>query len=701
MSRPWVYTANRSSRPIISTVAPDPLRELLSKEAGHYSNCARKTIEYQLESYEKYTSAPRKIFSTLPSLVDALAAKIPETEEGLEQIPDAILSQRIWGWHATPYRMFRQAVTRLEADGPPTKRHKAEVQVTQASKDIDEWILSHERILGERERVGDDWRFGLISLAHADAVFPSSIKTASSRTIVRPTSLPGYKVLSTARAEKIEIQPSTAAFRHRFDRFTGGLLKNLDWSNIFVAGGIAANAKLEHLFATFRANLPRSAPTFVVRNSKTVTFYSRYPIRRIQVVLKLVKSPKAVLLNFDLDVCAMGWDGIEFWMLPRAARALETGFNVFTMNLIQGHYLSERRATQEQRVFKYAKKGYGIRILPSYIASLEESKGKLSDISRDETLFPLDTDKIAASSRWWTKKVMDEILEYHPTKPVSHLDLENKYQLSAEPGGRSCLTGFSLFMRHVALWDMEQAGTKWASTDYGDAPESGLTYDDTPSYTWGPRFNILEFQYQIDVFNVRQILEWRKDRFMTQHGLDGDEFDSADRLTYGVTATAVLDYAHDVVLPVLLPCKFAAFANKLVGEAQAAAGLQVSMILTPAVKAHRHLVVDAESDDTTEGVFLWRIGRELMWQQLDRKIDEVFEALWAFYRINDRTFADAQMLRLMTQLSKRAIRPTVEDEFDAFARWVGRKPIFVDRFYNHAVELEEIEGQRSDGEGDE
>ncbi|KAJ6505774.1 hypothetical protein C8R47DRAFT_1315955 [Mycena vitilis] len=743
-----VYTANASSRPVLSTVAPEPLRELLAHKSlvnETTSARARKTVEYQLECYEKYISAPKKSSSALPSLVDALATKIPQTDDGLEQIPDAILSQHIWGWHGISYSNFRQALTRLESDsdGPPKKRARVEAQAVATQKDIDEWIISHEKYLGDSERLGEDWHFGLITPGHADTVFPSSTQTGTSRTIVRPTSLPGYEVLSSKRAQKIQIQPSTNAFKRTFDRLSDGLLKNLNWSNIIVAGGIilgtllavdgassiteqwaasdldvyvyglgpaAANAKLEHLFATFRANLPAGTPTLVVRNSKTITFYSRYPLRRIQVVLKLVKSPRAVLLNFDLDVCAMGWDGSEVWMLPRAARALETGFNIFTMDLIQGHYLSERRATQEQRVFKYANKvpclltypkGYGIRILPSYIASLEESKTKLDGISRDEVLFPLDMDMIATASRLWTKKVMNTVLEYNPKKIVSHLDLENKHQLSAEPGGRSCLTGFTLFMRHVALWDMEQSGavtineTDWASTDYGDAPESVLSYDDTPKYEWGPTFNIPDFTHALDTFNMRQIVEWLTESFMEDHDLeeDGDEFKAAKRITHGTTVAAILNRAHDVVMPVLLPCNFAAFANKLVGEAQAAAGLKVSKILTPAVKAHKHLVVSSESTDTTEGIFLWRIGRELMWQQLNRKIDEVFEALYAFYRVNDRTMGEWQEARLMTQLSKRAIRSTVDDEFDAFARWVGRRPIFVDRFYNHAAELEVIEGQ--------
>lgn len=92
---------------------------------------------------------------------------------------------------------------------------------------------------------------------------------------------------------------------------------------------------------------------------------AKYPIKRIQIVLKLVKNPKEVLLNFDLDPCSLGFDGFEVWLLPRAARALESklspkkppaksnnrkaGYSLFTMDLIHGHYLGERRASQESR----------------------------------------------------------------------------------------------------------------------------------------------------------------------------------------------------------------------------------------------------------------------------------------------------------------------------------------------------------------
>lgn len=85
-----------------------------------------------------------------------------------------------------------------------------------------------------------------------------------------------------------------------------------------------ATDKMRHIYDVYRRNIPVDDPVLVVRNSKTITFYSKYPTRRLQIVLKLVKTPKDVLLNFDLDICAMGWDGSDLWMLPRAARALES-----------------------------------------------------------------------------------------------------------------------------------------------------------------------------------------------------------------------------------------------------------------------------------------------------------------------------------------------------------------------------------------
>ena len=141
---------------------------------------------------------------------------------------------------------------------------------------------------------------------------------------------------------------------------TQNILKGLDWANVFVAGGItlgallsvdnpsatssdpnqwtdsdidiyiygleplAAKEKIRHISSVFQSNLPQGHTIMVVRNSRTITLISQYPTRRLQIVLKKVQSPREVLLNFDLDICSMGYDGSEVWMLPRAARALES-----------------------------------------------------------------------------------------------------------------------------------------------------------------------------------------------------------------------------------------------------------------------------------------------------------------------------------------------------------------------------------------
>ncbi|KAJ7633856.1 hypothetical protein DFH06DRAFT_1479447 [Mycena polygramma] len=381
------------------------------------------------------------------------------------------------------------------------------------------------------------------------------------------------------------------------------------------------NEKRKHHFAKFRANLLPGSSTLFFSSSTSIS------------------PPWA----------GKGWN----FGCSRVLRALDAGFNVFAMNLIQGQYLSERRATQEQRVFKYAIKGYGIRILQSYISSLKESQANFD---------------IAEASRVWTVTVClsDGDCE------ISHYDLESKHQISPEPQGKT--------MGYGPPYEDE-----WALGTYGDFPESIPSYDDILSHTWGEDFNVPDFEHEIlnqyshslaryqsfltiiafSSFNLRQITQWLDNDgslSMQTHGLDddGDEFGP-----HQIWAVAkVLETAKDVVLPV----------------------------------SHKHLVVEPTSHDSGDDLFLWRLGKEMMWQQLDRRIDEVFEALYAFYRKE----------RLITELSAWAMQPTVEDEFEAFARWVGRQPIFVRRFYDHVGSFDHMKGQKeqykvadSDKESDE
>ena len=141
-----------------------------------------------------------------------------------------------------------------------------------------------------------------------------------------------------------------------------------------------ANQKIDEIHKVYAANMGPESKHIVMKTAKTISFIPQYPQRRIQIVLKLHSSPLESLLRVDLDACSLAFDGSRVLMLPRCARALETGYSVFTMDLIWGHRLGNRRETQMHRVWKYASRGFGLRILPSHCRSLE------MDSSPDTTL---------------------------------------------------------------------------------------------------------------------------------------------------------------------------------------------------------------------------------------------------------------------------------------------------------------------------
>ncbi len=197
----------------------------------------------------------------------------------------------------------------------------------------------------------------------AFTVMPYNIAIKVTRSDV--SSLPGFTVLGEKRKSAVYLQPTIQAFKYCWDIMTDNVLRGLNWDNVFVAGGLVfgalltpqvpdahtdytdvskaeewiasdidlyiyglnvkqANDKIQHIEEVYKSNLLAGSPFLVVRNSQTITFYSAWPKKRVQIVLKLVNSPREVLLNFDLDVCAAGYDGENVWMLPRFVRAMES-----------------------------------------------------------------------------------------------------------------------------------------------------------------------------------------------------------------------------------------------------------------------------------------------------------------------------------------------------------------------------------------
>jgi hypothetical protein len=60
----------------------------------------------------------------------------------------------------------------------------------------------------------------------------------------------------------------------------------------------------------------------VMRTSRTVSFVVGAPQRHIQVIMRIYASPAEVLLGFDLDCVACGFDGTRVHCLPRCRRAI-------------------------------------------------------------------------------------------------------------------------------------------------------------------------------------------------------------------------------------------------------------------------------------------------------------------------------------------------------------------------------------------
>ncbi|KAJ3100528.1 hypothetical protein HDU97_002164 [Phlyctochytrium planicorne] len=93
---------------------------------------------------------------------------------------------------------------------------------------------------------------------------------------------------------------------------------------------------------------------FCVRNLRSLILVGQYPRRHIQIVFRLYKSPAEILMGFDIDSGCFGYNGTSVFALPRGLRALTRRYNLVDM--------TRRSASYEYRLFKYAKRGFEIKI---------------------------------------------------------------------------------------------------------------------------------------------------------------------------------------------------------------------------------------------------------------------------------------------------------------------------------------------------
>ncbi|KAJ7638272.1 hypothetical protein FB45DRAFT_1023077 [Roridomyces roridus] len=176
-------------------------------------------------------------------------------------------------------------------------------------------------------------------------------------------------------------------FRNNFRLFTHGVLAHMDWTNVFAAGGsitaclrtrhvspedigagrwlpgsdvdlfvwgmtaLEAQLKITHIYLALNRALPDTLIA-CVRTKYTVSFYLPYPMRTVQVVLRLYDSPGQVLAGFDIDAVCAGFDGNEVLASPRAIVSWVRQANTIDV--------TRRSPTYETRLVKYAGREFEI-----------------------------------------------------------------------------------------------------------------------------------------------------------------------------------------------------------------------------------------------------------------------------------------------------------------------------------------------------
>ena len=102
---------------------------------------------------------------------------------------------------------------------------------------------------------------------------------------------------------------------------------------------------------------PRSAhgadaEIIVTRSQYTVTFVRGDGRRHIQVILHAYSHAAEALVHFDVDCCAVAYDGARVVATPRGRRAIEHRLNILDVGLASPTY--------ERRLEKYAERGFAV-----------------------------------------------------------------------------------------------------------------------------------------------------------------------------------------------------------------------------------------------------------------------------------------------------------------------------------------------------
>ncbi|OAA73258.1 ankyrin repeat protein [Cordyceps fumosorosea ARSEF 2679] len=186
---------------------------------------------------------------------------------------------------------------------------------------------------------------------------------------------------------------SIAEFQKNFNLFSESSLSELDWSNVVAAGSSVVNCLLPVPDA-FNVNKRKLREYYhekfcpasdvdlflyglthdeavekikkieqairdailtevtVVRTKYAITIASQYPVRHVQIVLRVYKSISEILTGFDIDAAGGAYDGKQVYVTPRALGSFITQVNHVD--------LSRRSPSYENRLSKYSHRNFEV-----------------------------------------------------------------------------------------------------------------------------------------------------------------------------------------------------------------------------------------------------------------------------------------------------------------------------------------------------
>ena len=606
------------------------------------SSLGEDYLKYQLNRHRApiHGHTPNR---TTPSLLSCAVGSILRSLESSEDLPAAV---------DEVYRQFEPLHLREILNDPRISyqifrtfsRHPEFTMIApkgiRTMVDIDEAVLRNERYIRTLTDIDQKNKY-LVDLKDLCNTVPFPTHYEDSIGFVRKEPPKGgFEILNAKRRGELEVASSETNFRISFSRITKGALRGLQWCNVIAAGGVAlvsllqvsdrsrdletnepsislyihglqpdaANRKLHEIHDTWASNLPPNAQKLVVKSAGAIDLITDCPERSIRIILKLYPSPIDVLLESDLDACAIGFDGSHVLMLPRCARAIETGYSVFTMDLVWGCPREGRRASSIHSLFAHAERGFGVRILPSYAGFLEddtfqeidveelhlndpESDADTEEMDEEETQqnIPqnIQTPRRTCSREPGLKElkrvarlaegyVRDLYLRLQ-NREAARAPLQNPYRAHEEritlmdmleldgvfPSssyGLSDGQGFEVLMRYCELWRLYARDV--AEIDISAFPRAPLydhpvLDDDWPQYGWHGDLDVQEFTEDIDGYNA-QVWEDTKTAICSKLGINRRDSGFMDyctrrvrRVVYGFDLASVQE--KQITTPVVIP----------------------------------------------------------------------------------------------------------------------------------------------------